>query len=274
MKTIFEQIKEKKVLVAAHRGSSRGNIPPNTIAAFDIALKEGADIVEMDLFQSTDGEIFVFHTGMEPCQLDRHLKIEKLSSERIRNLRYCNCELNETLLPLNTLDEVLEHLKGKCFLNLDRCVMIVEDVMKSVRRHGMQDQILLKSAPTPDCLRLIEAYAPDVCYTPVFHEKDTASERIQAMNITYSGAELVFASEDAPIVQEAYMKTHHDAGRFLFCNALRYSSYVPLSAGRDDDLSLTQSEDAGWGWLVDKGFDIIQTDWTYHLVNYLNRKIR
>ncbi len=44
---------------------SGGNIPPNTIASFDIALKEGADILEMDLFKSIDGEIFVFHTGME-----------------------------------------------------------------------------------------------------------------------------------------------------------------------------------------------------------------
>lgn len=65
MESIIELRKEKGVLVAAHRGSNAGNIPPNSIAAFDIALKDGADILEMDLFQSVDGEIFVFHTGME-----------------------------------------------------------------------------------------------------------------------------------------------------------------------------------------------------------------
>ena len=65
MKSLGELRKEKGVLVAAHRGTSGGNIPPNTIAAFDLALKEGADILEMDLFKSLDGEIFVFHTGTD-----------------------------------------------------------------------------------------------------------------------------------------------------------------------------------------------------------------
>ena len=76
MKSLAQLRKEQGVLVAAHRGTSGGNIPPNTIAAFDLALKEGADILEMDLFKSLDGEIFVFHTGTEPCYLDRHIRIE------------------------------------------------------------------------------------------------------------------------------------------------------------------------------------------------------
>ena len=49
MKSIKELRKEKGVLVAAHRGTSAGNIPPNSIAAFDIALKEGADILEITI---------------------------------------------------------------------------------------------------------------------------------------------------------------------------------------------------------------------------------
>lgn len=47
MESIIELRKKTGVLVAAHRGTSGGNIPPNSIAAFDIALKEGADILEI-----------------------------------------------------------------------------------------------------------------------------------------------------------------------------------------------------------------------------------
>ena len=111
MKSLGELRKEKGVLVAAHRGTSGGNIPPNTIAAFDLALKEGADILEMDLFKSLDGEIFVFHTGTEPAYLDRHIRIESRTSEEIRNLRLCNCDLEETFLSVNSFDEILEHYK-------------------------------------------------------------------------------------------------------------------------------------------------------------------
>lgn len=272
MKSIADLRREKGILVAAHRGAAGGNIPPNTIAAFDIALKEGADILEMDLFKSLDGELFVFHTGMEPAYLDHHFKIETRTSEEIRRLRLCNVDLEETFLPLNTFDEVLEHYKNKCILNLDRCIHIVGDVMEAVERHNMTDQILLKSDPSENSLRLVERYAPTVDYMPVFMEEDTASEKIEHMNIHYVGAELVFQSESSPIAQDSYLKQMHSKGRFLWVNALVYSSRVPLSAYHNDDISLTDNPEKGWGWLADKGFDVIQTDWTHHCVNYLKSR--
>lgn len=274
MKSLGELRKEKGVLVAAHRGTSGGNIPPNTIAAFDLALKEGADILEMDLFKSLDGEIFVFHTGTEPAYLDRHIRIESRTSEEIRNLRLCNCDLEETFLSVNSFDEILEHYKGKCIMNLDRCINITEDVMRVVRRHNMTDQILLKSDTSDKSLKLIETFAPDVAYMPIFFmEEDTASEKIEQMNIHYVGAELVFDREDAPIVQDSYLEMMHKKNRLLWANSLVYSSRVPLAAGHSDDLSLMEDPDKGWGWLVEKGFDIIQTDWTSHLVHYLREKV-
>ena len=273
VKTITELIKEKRILVAAHRGAAGGNIPPNTIAAFDIALQEGADILEMDLFKSKDGEIFVFHTGTEPAYLDHHFRIETLTSEEIRRLRLCNVDLAETFMPLNTFDEVLEHYKNKCILNLDRCINIVKDVMETVERHGMSDQILLKSDPSDASLKLVETYASTVNYMPVYMEKDTASEKIEKMNINYVGAELVFESENSAIAQDSYLEMMHRKGKFLWANSLLYSSRVKLSAGHNDDISVTGHPDKGWGWLADKGFDIIQTDWTHHCVSYLKSRL-
>ena len=73
-----------RVQVAAHRGVAGVNIPCNTIPAFDIALHGGAAILEMDLFKSLDGEIFIFHTGKEPFQLDRHIDLTRMTAEEIR----------------------------------------------------------------------------------------------------------------------------------------------------------------------------------------------
>ena len=248
MESIIELRKKTGVLVAAHRGTSGGNIPPNSIAAFDIALKEGADILEMDLFQSIDGELFVFHTGMEPSHLDRHIRIERYTAGEIRQMRLCNGDLQQTFLPVNSFDDVLEHLKGKCKLNLDRSINIIEPVMKAVKKHGMEDQILMKSDPSDQSLKLIEAYAP---------------------TINYIGAEIVFEKETSPVIQESYLEMQKKKGRILWGNAILYSSRVPLAAGHSDDVSLTDDPAKGWGWLADKGFDIIQTDWTKHCVDYL-----
>lgn len=272
MKSITELRKDKGILVAAHRGTSAGNIPPNSIAAFDIALKEGADILEMDLFKSVDGEIFVFHTGMEPSHLDRHIKIETYTAEEIRQMRLCNCDLNQTFLPVNSFDDVLEHLKGKCKMNLDRSINIIDSVMEVVRKHGMEDQILMKSDPSDRSLKLIETYAPDIDYMPIFMEEDHASEKIEQMNIHYVGAELVFKTEQSPIAQDSYLEMQKKKGRILWGNAILYSSRVPLAGGHSDDVSLLEDPDQGWGWLAGKGFDIIQTDWAMHCVNYLKEK--
>jgi glycerophosphoryl diester phosphodiesterase len=45
-----------------------------------------------------------------------------------------------------------------------------------------------------------------------------------------------------------------------------------ISAGHNDDVALFGDTDNGWGWLVDKGFDIIQTDWVLQLITYLKEK--
>lgn len=273
LKTIKEAVKEKGVLVASHRGTSSGNIPCNTIAAFDIALKEGADILEMDLFKSRDGEIFVFHTGMEPSHLDRHIRIEELTAREIQNLRLCNGDLEETFLGVNRFDDVLEHFKGRAILNLDRSIKILDSVIEIVEKHNMREQILLKSDPSEQSLKMVETFASKYDYMPIFMEKDEVFEKIEKMDINCIGAELVFATESAEIAQDSYIDKMHKRGKIVWLNALVYSSKVPLAAGHSDDVSLTDDPEKGWGWLVDKGADIIQTDWTHHCVEFLkNRK--
>ena len=59
----------EKILIAAHRGSFGGNIPCNTIASYEIALKQGADIIEVDVEMGGDGKLYIFHPTMEPHHL-------------------------------------------------------------------------------------------------------------------------------------------------------------------------------------------------------------
>ena len=100
-----------------------------------------------------------------------------------------------------------------------------------------------------------------------------ASEKIEKMDINFIGAELVFKNEMSPVALDSYIEKMHKNGKILWGNAIVYSSSVPLAAGHSDDISLTSDPKKGWGWLVDKGFDIIQTDWTYHCANYLRNQV-
>ena len=61
----------------------------------------------------------------------------------------------------------------------------------------------------------------------------------------------------------------HKLGKKLWVNAIVYRYTVQLAAGLSDDFSLVNDPDDGWGRLADMGFDIIQTDWTGMLREYL-----
>jgi len=47
-------------LIIAHRGSA-GEAPENTMAAFELALRQGCDAIELDIHLSKDGELIVCH---------------------------------------------------------------------------------------------------------------------------------------------------------------------------------------------------------------------
>lgn len=47
-------------LVIAHRGAS-AYAPENTLPAFELALRQGADMLELDVQRSADGSLVVFH---------------------------------------------------------------------------------------------------------------------------------------------------------------------------------------------------------------------
>jgi glycerophosphoryl diester phosphodiesterase len=47
-------------LVIAHRGAS-GHLPENTLPAYELAVEQRADMIEIDLHRTRDGEIVVIH---------------------------------------------------------------------------------------------------------------------------------------------------------------------------------------------------------------------
>ena len=53
-----QKIEEKKHLIAVHRGTWHGNIIQNTIPAYRISLKMGADMVEADIRRTPGNEHF------------------------------------------------------------------------------------------------------------------------------------------------------------------------------------------------------------------------
>lgn len=268
----IRDMREKGVLIAAHRGSSAGNIPFNSLPAFRAALWQGANIIETDITLSKDGVPMVFHPGQERNHLFKNICLEKMTAEEIIKERFVNFDNNPTQCPIVTLDEALECLKGKCLINLDHAWDYLPQTVERVRHHKMEEQIILKTPTKIEYLKIMEAVAPDIMYIPMIKETDTVTELIESMNINFAGAELVFAQESAQIAQDDYIRSHHDKGRFLWVNAILYNYKTQLSGGHTDDVAVAGDPEYGWGWLIDKGFDIIQTDWVAPLRHFIDHR--
>ena len=171
----FWEAAKKKIITAAHRGVSGGNIPCNTVTAYEIALRQGADMIEIDVEMSADGKLFIFHPGMEPAHLWCAEKLSNLTAEEISHLRYVNYDRVPTQFGVNTLDEVLERFGGRCFINVDKFWGHPKEIYAAICRHNLKDRVLVKSNPTEKVLSVLEEVAPDLPFMPIV--KDVMSAR-------------------------------------------------------------------------------------------------
>ncbi|MDQ2864369.1 MAG: glycerophosphodiester phosphodiesterase family protein, partial [Bacteroidota bacterium] len=75
-----------KLVVIAHRGSHL-KVPENTLAAYDNAIKGGADYVEIDLRTTKDGHLVIMHDASVTRMTGRHGNIKDLNYSDIKELR-------------------------------------------------------------------------------------------------------------------------------------------------------------------------------------------
>ena len=257
---LFDQAKEKKILLAAHRGVAGGNIPCNSRQAFQIALNQGADIIELDVESSLDGELFIQHPGMEKVHLRLMDSIKNYPASVVKKFYLSNCDLTRTDQHIMCLEDALTMLKDKCIVNIDKFWEHPEEIAALVRKLHMEDQVIIKTSNKPKYLDDVEKYAPDLPYMAIVKDEDTTYEEIRKRNINYVGVEVVFAKETAPVAQKEYINRMHSDEMLVWANGIVYNYKDELAAGHNDDISLVENPEKGWGWIAEKGYDIIQTD--------------
>lgn len=271
-KTIFENRKERKYpFLVAHRGVCGANVPCNSIAAYKIALSQGADVVEIDVSKSKDGKFYVFHPGMEHVFLkSEHLST--LTSQEIDELYLLNQDSVPTSYKVPTLEEVLLLLKDKCYINVDKFWTDVEGIAKVIRECGVEKQVIVKTYVDDKALEAVTKYAPDFMFMPLIWNKDTVTDKLLENGVNVIGAELLFSNENEECASDEYIKKMHEKGLLLWGNSIIYNEKDIISAHHTDDISLTDDPSKGWGWLIDKGFDFIQTDWLLMVKDYIAKR--
>ena len=136
--------------VGAHRGDSV-RAPENTIPAFELAISEGADWIELDIHETKDGVIVVSH--------DDDLKRVSGKKQYVHDLTYAEIQEIDTgswfspyysTLRLPTLDEVLKLCKGNVRLQIEIKPTkydheLEEKLISLINENGMHDDVVIIS---------------------------------------------------------------------------------------------------------------------------------
>lgn len=265
---------KKDILIASHRGSAGISIVDNTIESFQCALAQQADILEMDISMSVDGELFVIHDGMEPRLFHVLDNVQTMTGEQIRRLEYFNMNAAHTGLHPNTLDEVLEHLKDRCMLNFDRSwvgpneALKWQTIFKTVARHGMEDQVIYKTPPDPKYAKFFADVEIPYLYMPMIDHIDQVTPFLHAP-VNMVAVEVHFSSDTEELARPENYSFLCQNGIYLWANALTLGTNCgELAGGHDDKTAMLGDPDSGWGYFVDHGFDIVQSDYVPHIVQY------
>lgn len=109
--------------IVSHRGAN-AFAPENTFTAADLALKQGADYIELDVRESADGVLYVLHdetldrttNGSGPVGHARSEEIDRLDAGAWFGTEFAG-------EPVPRLDAYLEHLRGRCgvYIELKLC---------------------------------------------------------------------------------------------------------------------------------------------------------
>lgn len=98
--------------IIAHRGACF-DAPENSLEAFELALRQGADGIELDVHLSADGVPVVCHDGTTARTTDGDLAIASTRLDDLRALRQPNGER------LPTLAEVADLVRGRGVLDVE-----------------------------------------------------------------------------------------------------------------------------------------------------------
>ena len=141
----------KQMKVWAHRGAS-GYLPENTMEAFELAIEQKADGIELDVQLSRDGEIMVLHDESVDRVTNSSGLLKDFTFSQLKEMRINPGKGPDKIYRIPTLAEVLDlmrHTDMKVNIELKNSIFLYEGmeekVITLVKNLGMEEQVIYSS---------------------------------------------------------------------------------------------------------------------------------
>jgi len=162
---MFNQLPHPTIF--AHRGSS-AHAPENTLAAFELAVRHGADAIELDAKLTADGEVVVIHDQTVDRTTQGTGNVRKMTLAQLRELDAgSHFDIAFRGEPIPTLEAVFEVVGKSILINIELTNYaaptdrLPEKVSQLVKRHGLEKRVMFSSF-NPIALIRAHKYLPGV----------------------------------------------------------------------------------------------------------------
>ncbi|WP_342498910.1 glycerophosphodiester phosphodiesterase family protein [Bacillus sp. FSL R5-0820] len=152
--------------IIAHRGSSSA-APENTIAAFDVAVEQGADYIELDVQMTMDQHVVVIHDDTVDRTTNGNGLVKSYTLDQLKKLdagSWFDQQYTNERIP--TLQEILERYSQRIGILIEikhpkRQIGIEKAVARIINRFSYSRHIIIQSFDV-HALQRIKAFAPSL----------------------------------------------------------------------------------------------------------------
>jgi glycerophosphoryl diester phosphodiesterase len=224
---------DDNVLIMAHRGASKA-APENTLAAFRKAIEDRADWIELDVQETADGHVVVFHDSDFMKLSDRELKIWDATIDGLKDIdvgSWLSPQFKDQRVP--TLGEVLDECKGKIRVNIElkyygHDQQLEQRVAEIVDSRDMASQVMAMSLQM-DGVRKMKSIRPQW--------------KVGQLMSVYAGdlkrVEADFLAVNAAFVSRRFVRAAHANGKQVYVWTVNDAPTMSRMIGRGVDGLLT-----------------------------------
>jgi len=213
------------MLVIAHRGSNRKSLE-NSMSAFHLSIKEGAERIELDLQLSKDMVIVVNHDDSLMKTTGHDIKISKNDFRTIQQVRLINGESIPTIDDVFTLLPEIElnlEIKGKDLRLVDCLVNKLNSYFKDSRHHSDWKKKIIISSFQEEMLMHLKKIAPNYTRAFLWEQSIPFFVPLDKIRTSMQNIETKIFHPDCTKINDEMMKMAKDEGWIV-------NTWAPLAA--------------------------------------------
>lgn len=253
---------KNKVLVAAHRGNWK-EYPENSIPAIQSCIGTGVDIIEIDVQRTKDGNYVLMHDASIDRTTNGKGKVSDYTLKELQRFKLKGNGDTITDYKIPTLDTILKITKDKIVINIDKSSGRFNELTYLVDSLKCNHHVLLKGNGTGDYFKnLNNQDTNSIYYMPLLSIKS----KIDSFLLVYQPPlfEFLLSNDSSIYSGQAFLDSLEKWNVKIWYNAL----FNSISGGHTETVDAINS----WSWFINHGAFVIQTDYPFHLIKYLNQQ--